>query len=363
MSKTIYVLHERSTKEHFIALETYAEQKDLIIKYREFLIARFFVKSLLRLDFSLFVQQLKNAFFFVSLLFTKEKNVVLGIAPLDGHLPMVKRFLKKHRIFYFTSWGDWSGDGFPKNTNTSSQQLRNSWKDFLEQDVTGIFCVTKSALESLQENYHIQAPTAVVGHAVDNTIELQKEWRQKKSKETIDLIYVGRLVDTKGIYELIELMKQLDSEKFTLKIVGDGALKKEVETAAEKYANIQYLGYVKNKKELFRLYSQSDVQLLFSKKSAINYWQELFGMVIIEAMYCGLVTIATNHVGPRSIIENGVNGFLVKEETMVDETLSILNRKAFQNETMNQHAKETAQQFYKKNLAKKWATIFDVHID
>ena len=59
--------------------------------------------------------------------------------------------------------------------------------------------------------------------------------------------------------------------------------------------------YIKDKKELFNLYSQSDVQLLFSKKSRINKWEELFGMVIIEAIYCGVVTIATKHVGSKSI--------------------------------------------------------------
>ena len=125
----------------------------------------------------------------------------------------------------------------------------------------------------------------------------------------------------------------------------------------------EYLGYVKDKQELFRLYSQSDVQLLFSKKSTVNHWEELFGMVIIEAMYCGLITVATNHVGPRSIIENGVNGFLVKEQTMVEETLRILSSDVFQDQMMKNNARETAKQFYKKNLAKNWATILDAHID
>lgn len=359
MSKTIYVLHERSTKEHFIALETYAEVNDVTIKYREFLIAKYVVKSIVRLDTSLFLQQIRNLLFFIGLLFSKRNNIIIGIAPLDTHLPILKIFLKGHHVFYFTSWGDWSGERFPKQKRLHSEKLRTSWRHFLEQRISGVFCVTELALHSLRDNYHIEASASVVGHSVNNLIPLEAEWNTRKTQEPITLIYVGRLVDTKGVYELIELMRKLDPKKYRLYIVGDGPLRKEVESISEKSSNIQYFGYVGDKKELFRLYSQSNAQLLFSKKSKSNHWEELFGMVIVEAMYCGLPTIATRHIGPKSIIENGVNGFLVNEETMIKETLKILQDDTFNTEEISDNAKNTAQQFYKGNLSKKWAQILD----
>ena len=115
------------------------------------------------------------------------------------------------------------------------------------------------------------------------------------------MIYVGRLVENKGIKELLSLNKNLDKELFSLKIVGDGPLKNIVQEASRAYSNIDYVGYVKSKRKLFNLYCQSDIQLLFSKKTLDNTWEELFGIVIIEAMYCGVPTIATSHVGPKSI--------------------------------------------------------------
>ena len=96
MRKSIYVLHERSTKEHFIALESYALLNNLEIKYREFLILRFFAKSILRLDHKLFFQQLKNVQFFIMALFTKKRTIIIGIAPLDFHLLILIFFLKIH---------------------------------------------------------------------------------------------------------------------------------------------------------------------------------------------------------------------------------------------------------------------------
>ena len=360
MSKTIFVLHERSTKEHFIALESYAEEHNLTVKYREFLIARYGVRSIVRFDFPLFIQQIRNVFFLLGLLFSRNKKIVFGIAPLNAHLPLLRRFLKKHHAFFITSWGDWSGNRFPRNHDSNSEKLRSSWRTFLEKDIKGVFSVTQSAADNMKEHYQITAPIAIVGHSIDNSISVEE--RKKKDKTSIQLICVGRLVETKGIRELLLVMQQLDSEKYTLKIIGDGPLKKEVEEAAATASNIEYLGYVKDKKELFDLYAESDLQLLFSKKSEENFWEELFGMVIIEAMYCGLPTVATNHVGPKSIIENGVNGFLVSETSMVDETIKILKASTFEEETMKFQAKNTAQKFYKKNLSKEWAKILDGYI-
>jgi glycosyltransferase involved in cell wall biosynthesis len=351
----------RSTKEHFIALETYAKENDVKIKYREFLIARHLAKSIVRFDFLLFVKQIKNIVFFISLIFSRKKNIVLGMVPLDFHLPLLKLFFKGHYIFFITSWGDWSGKQFPKNKYSKTLSLKKSWRSFLEYDIKGIFCITKSALDNLRENYNITAPAVVVGHAIDNSIQLEKNLDINKITNNIQLIYVGRLVETKGINELIELMQKLDAKKYTLKIIGDVPLKKEVEVASDTFSNIQYLGYVKDKKELFNLYSQSDVQLLFSKKSKINKWEELFGMVIIEAMYCGLVTIATKHVGPKSIIENGVDGFLVNENNMIEETIKILEETSLNDHKMKLNAKNKAKEFYKKNLSKKWAKILDAY--
>jgi glycosyltransferase involved in cell wall biosynthesis len=356
------VLHERSTKEHFIALETYAEDVGATVHYKEFLIARYFAKSLVKLDPALFVQQIRNVFFFIGLLFSKNKKIVLGVIPLDKRLSLLNLFLKKHNVFFMTSWGDWSGKRFPRHKSSNVVKLEQTWKDFLERDVKGIFCVTQSGLDNLKTYYKVTAPTAVVGHSVDNSIQVQLPTTSDSKTKKIQLIYVGRLVDTKGIYELIALMKTLDATKYTLKILGLGPLKEEVIAASETYPNIQYEGFVKDKKKLFELYAQSDVQLLFSKKSKINFWEELFGMVIIEAMYCGLVTIATNHVGPRSIIEHGTNGFLINEDSMVEETKKLLETNAFQDAQLKLHAQKTAKKFYKKNLSKAWAKVLDPYI-
>ena len=95
MRKSIYVLHERSSKEHFIALESYALSNNLEIKYREFLILSCFVKSILRLDNMLFFQQLKNIHFFIMALFSKKKTIIIGSSTtllLDAKLAGIRSY-------------------------------------------------------------------------------------------------------------------------------------------------------------------------------------------------------------------------------------------------------------------------------
>src|SRR5690606_28545331 len=77
------------------------------------------------------------------------------------------------------------------------------------------------------------------------------------------------------------------------------------------YSNITYLGYISDKDTLAATFNTSDYILLNSYRT--KYWEELFGMVLIEAMACGVVPVATNHTGPMEVITDKVDGFLIKE--------------------------------------------------
>ncbi|WP_299012649.1 glycosyltransferase [uncultured Polaribacter sp.] len=355
MGKTIYVLHERSTKEHFIALEHYACKNNITIKYREFLILRYITKSILKLDFKLFVQQIKNFLFFLTALFSSKRKIIIGIAPLDFYLPFILLFFQRHNLFYFTSWGDWSGNFFPKKKFSHLSYIKKTWQYFLEKKVKGIFCVTSFAKQNMQQNFKISCPIVVVSHAVNNQVKFKKIEKSIIDNNKINLVYAGRLLESKGIRELIYLMNKLDQDKYSLKIIGNGPLRKLVEQAAKSQKNIQYLGYVSSKEQLFNIYANCDLQLLFSKKNKTSTWEELFGMVIIEALYCGVITVATGHVGPKSIINDGIDGFLINEDHIIEETMAILESNLFLGK--EELAKNKAKQFYKSNLSKKWEEI------
>ncbi len=90
----------------------------------------------------------------------------------------------------------------------------------------------------------------------------------------------------------------------TLAVAGDGPLRAELEQAARELglgAAVSFLGTVERIEEVMR---GCDVFVLPS-----DY--EGFGLVVAEAMACGLPAVATRSGGPENIIRDGLDGFLV----------------------------------------------------
>lgn len=88
------------------------------------------------------------------------------------------------------------------------------------------------------------------------------------------------------------------------------------------------------------IYSRSLVWVMGSRS-------EGFGLPILEAMACGCAVVATDCGGPRDIINNGKNGFLVEVgnvEEIVDKVKLLLDDDKLRRR-MVQKAKETVRKF------------------
>ncbi|GAB4222763.1 MAG: glycosyltransferase family 4 protein [Francisella sp.] len=120
-------------------------------------------------------------------------------------------------------------------------------------------------------------------------------------KDRKGYIYVGRLEESKGIYKLLEVWKQLDG-RFILTIIGGGNIENELK---QKYAqsNIIFKGKC-NREETLRSISKSKYLI----QSSI--WYETFGLTIIEAMSFGVPVIGFDIGTRKDFIHNKVNGFL-----------------------------------------------------
>ncbi|MDW7571633.1 glycosyltransferase, partial [Klebsiella pneumoniae] len=111
------------------------------------------------------------------------------------------------------------------------------------------------------------------------------------------------------IDKIISFAEENPSYKVT--IIGDGPLKNKVLQSAKIFPNIRYLGFIRNRHEIYNHLHESTFFYLPSIKT--HRWEELFGISIIEAMSCGCICFCSNHVGPRQIIHDKVNGFLLEE--------------------------------------------------
>ena len=89
---------------------------------------------------------------------------------------------------------------------------------------------------------------------------------------------------------------------------------------------------------------------------------EGFGLVIIEAMACGVPVVAFDcENGPRNIITNNQNGILVKPfdvDEYADSLLRLMQDDQFRSQMGNQ-AFESSKQYYIEDIALQWKELFD----
>lgn len=124
------------------------------------------------------------------------------------------------------------------------------------------------------------------------------------------LLFFGRIHPEKGAREAIEIARACDRRLILAGIIQDqDYFKKEVEP--ELYGNIEYIGSVGPEKRN-KLLGNASVLL------HPIFFDEPFGLSIIESMACGTPVIAFNRGSMPELIENGCNGYLV---TDVDEAV------------------------------------------
>lgn len=134
------------------------------------------------------------------------------------------------------------------------------------------------------------------------------------------VLFVGGLDKAhyfKGIEYLLEAMASLSTAIYPwrLIIVGDGDLKDYYASLANQYRihrKTIFAGHVSNQ-DLPKYYNLADVSVLPSVDKS-----EAFGMALIEAMSCGKPVIASNLVGVRSVITDGIDGLLVEPKNSSD---------------------------------------------
>lgn len=119
------------------------------------------------------------------------------------------------------------------------------------------------------------------------------------------LLYVGQLEPRRHPLFLLRVMQLLPAD-YILLIVGDGPLAGNVKDyiAAHKMANVVLMGKMKQG-QLPAVYRAADLFLLPSS-------YEIFGMVILEAMYFGVPVVSYSTAGANTVIDKGT-GIILKE--------------------------------------------------
>lgn len=143
--------------------------------------------------------------------------------------------------------------------------------------------------------------TSVINIPSPSFMRLYFKKKFKKNNE-LKMISVGRLSREKGYKTIIEALNRIKIKKFTMKILGDGPQKKDLENMIEKYGlrkKIKLVGFKSNTK---KYYNEAN---LFINASLF----EGFPNAVVEAISHGTPVICSDcRGGMKEIILNGRGG-------------------------------------------------------
>lgn len=347
MNNHIFILHEYGSKNHYLALEVLAQKYNWRVTYLIFDIIFLFRCSIIHPSKWIFLFQ--NIFWYCVLPFYKKSKIVIAAAPYNRMILLLMRVLKKHDVYYHTSYSCW--DGSRAVHNSESMQLKQSWHYFLNNYVKHIFSVSeKTKHELIANGYAKNDKISVVNHSYPYIIDVDNF-----KKKELTFLQVSKLSKSKGIEEL--LMYFSKHPEIQLTFVGEGELEPMVRVYSLQYENINYLGYISDFAQLVQIYKQNSFLLLNSHRTKI--WEELFGMVLVEGMACGCVPVTTNHSGPCEIISQGIDGFCLPEGDIsigIDKCVEMSQK---EYDSFRYQAIKKGQSFYCEKIAVRWSKIFE----
>jgi len=127
---------------------------------------------------------------------------------------------------------------------------------------------------------------------------------ERKQFPKIMLLYVGQMVNRKGVKQLLKSLNVLHDPEVGLLMVGSGPEEKNLKDFCKKNKlnNVFFEGF-HQQEELPRYYALADVFILPS-------FQEVWGLVVNEALASGLFVLCSKYAGAAYDLINRENGMI-----------------------------------------------------
>jgi phosphatidylinositol alpha-mannosyltransferase len=147
-----------------------------------------------------------------------------------------------------------------------------------------------------------EEPVSIIPNGIDLAkYKATKRQKTPKSQSGKTILFIGRLERRKGVSYLLHAYSQLVTRDPDVRLIiaGDGPDREKLEYLASDLdlGNVTFTGYVTDEEKI-QLLHEAD---LFC---APALYGESFGIVLLEAMACGLVTVAGNNPGYASVLQD-----------------------------------------------------------
>jgi alpha-maltose-1-phosphate synthase len=194
--------------------------------------------------------------------------------------------------------------------NNESIRGRVNFKHEVYQHVDMFICPTDMAKRALLSEGVAPSKIVTIPIGVDTT----RFSTHQTSKEVTNILFIGRLVPEKGVKDLVEAYKSLKNRypKLTLTLIGKGPL-----SIQSPGITVKQVDYSKIHEE----YQKADIFCLPSKSAP--YWQEQYGMVLVEALSSGLPIVTSKSGAIEEVCEN--SALFIDEGNVVQLTKHLEN--------------------------------------
>ena len=178
------------------------------------------------------------------------------------------------------------------------------------------------------------------------------------SLDSKNVLAIGRLVPQKGFDMLIEIWKQIETERekdWQLNIYGNGPDYKYLSEKIKAYHLEDSIHILEPVKDVRPVYANSSIFCFPSR-------YEGFGMAIVEAMACGLPVISfKSPCGPSELIKEGVSGELVENydiHAFAQKLLFLMQNEKIRKDYGKAASEETKERFNIETIMEQWVALF-----
>lgn len=253
---------------------------------------------------------------------------------LTGH-----NVLKIRELHYASNWYSISGN-FSKYMASALSFFNNK---LMPRFFDKTFCLTKTDL-------HDNFPRSRRHDFMPNPCTIDTSHCAVERHKVV--IAAGRLADQKDFAELLRIWAQVTPHApgWRLRIIGEGSLRKSLEAQAAELGitdTVEMPGFSKNVR-----YEMSSAEIY-----AMTSRYEGFGLVLVEAMSCGLPIVSYDlPYGPIDIITDSVDGYLVpnRDAKSFERRLLQLIAEPDLRRAMGENGRKRSADYAPEAIAQRW---------
>ncbi|MFB1049330.1 N-acetyl-alpha-D-glucosaminyl L-malate synthase BshA [Paraliobacillus sp. JSM ZJ581] len=241
--------------------------------------------------------------------------------------------------------------------------IDNSLKKMIKYGIEksdAVTAVSNSLVNQTNEMLAVEKEMHVVYNFVDTEEYYRRSNRDLREHYGIHpnekvIIHISNFRKVKRIQDVIYAFQIINSQvPSKLLLIGDGPEYSEMYQLVKKLGLEDSILFLGKQNNIADLLSISDLKLLLSEK-------ESFGLVMIEAMACGVPCIGTNVGGIPEVIEDGKNGYIIEIgeiETLANKAISLLTNDEKWNSFSKYAVTYVQQHFSAEEIVKQYETIY-----